>query len=40
MSLIDGIGGVFLFSNDVKSLAAWYRDYLGIAIAGDEGECK
>jgi len=22
MNLIDGIGGVFLFSNDVKSLAA------------------
>ena len=40
MSLIDGIGGVFLFSNDVKKLAAWYRDCLGIAIAGDDGECK
>lgn len=40
MSLIDGIGGVFLFSNDVKSLAAWYRDCLGIAIAGEDGECK
>jgi catechol 2,3-dioxygenase-like lactoylglutathione lyase family enzyme len=30
MDLIDGIGGVFLFSNDPKRLAEWYRDNLGI----------
>jgi catechol 2,3-dioxygenase-like lactoylglutathione lyase family enzyme len=30
MNLIDGIGGVFLFSNNPKRLAEWYRDNLGI----------
>jgi catechol 2,3-dioxygenase-like lactoylglutathione lyase family enzyme len=30
MNLIDGIGGVFLFSNQPKRLADWYRDNLGI----------
>ena len=30
MNLIDGIGGVFLFSNDPKRLAEWYRENLGI----------
>ena len=30
MNLIDGIGGVFLFSNNPKRLAEWYRDALGI----------
>lgn len=30
MNLIDGIGGVFLFSNNPKRLAEWYRDSLGI----------
>jgi len=30
MSLIDGIGGAFLFSNNPKVLAEWYRDNLGI----------
>lgn len=30
MNLIDGIGGVFLFSNDPKRLAEWYRASLGI----------
>ncbi|HMD15804.1 MAG TPA: VOC family protein [Terriglobales bacterium] len=38
--MIDGIGGVFLFSNDTKRLAAWYRDCLGIAAAGEDNECK
>jgi len=28
--LIDGIGGVFLFSNNPKRLAEWYRENLGI----------
>ena len=31
MDLIDGIGGAFLFSNDPKRLAEWYRDSLGIS---------
>src|SRR5258705_10694656 len=31
MDLIDGIGGAFLFSNNPKRLAEWYRDNLGIS---------
>ena len=31
MNLIDGIGGVFLFSNNPKRLAEWYRDSFGIS---------
>lgn len=31
MDLIDGIGGVFLFSNHPKELAEWYRENLGIS---------
>jgi catechol 2,3-dioxygenase-like lactoylglutathione lyase family enzyme len=38
--MIDGIGGVFLFSNDTKRLAAWYRDCLGIEAAGQDAECN
>src|SRR5690348_9861410 len=34
MNLIDGIGGVFLFTNNPKRLAEWYRENLG--INGDE----
>src|SRR4051794_27559655 len=30
MSLIEGIGGTFLFSNNPKVLAEWYRVNLGI----------
>ncbi len=30
MDFIDGIGGVFLFSNHPKELAVWYRENLGI----------
>jgi predicted enzyme related to lactoylglutathione lyase len=37
--MIDGIGGVFLFSNDAKRLAAWYRDCLGIVPTGEDSEC-
>ena len=40
MNLIDGIGGVFLFSNNPKRLAEWYRDCLGIACAGEDEECN
>jgi predicted enzyme related to lactoylglutathione lyase len=38
--MIDGIGGAFLFSNDTKRLAAWYRDCLGIVLQGEDAECK
>ena len=38
--MIDGIGGVFLFSNDTKRLASWYRDCLGIVAAGEDSECN
>ena len=31
MNLVDGIGGVFLFSNNPKRLAEWYREHLGIS---------
>ena len=31
MNLIEGIGGVFLFSNNPKQLAEWYRENLGIS---------
>ena len=33
MELIDGIGGVFLFSNNPKRLADWYRESFGIDFA-------
>src|SRR5215469_17831902 len=38
--MIDGIGGVFLFSNDSKRLAAWYRDCLGIGAVSEDPECN
>jgi predicted enzyme related to lactoylglutathione lyase len=38
--MITGIGGAFLFSNDVKKLAAWYRDCLGIIPQGEDAECS
>ena len=38
--MIDGIGGAFLFSNDVKRLATWYRDSLGISFQGEDAECN
>jgi len=42
MSLINGIGGVFLFTNNPKRLVEWYRDCLGIVPAGTDtdGECN
>jgi len=30
MSLVDGIGGVFLFSSNPEQLAGWYADRFGI----------
>jgi len=38
--MIDGIGGAFLFSNDAKRLAGWYRDCLGMVPAGEDNECN
>jgi predicted enzyme related to lactoylglutathione lyase len=38
--MINGIGGAFLFSNDVKRLGTWYRDCLGIIPAGEDAECN
>jgi len=40
MSLINGIGGVFLFTNNVKRLVEWYRDCLGMIPEGTDSECK
>jgi catechol-2,3-dioxygenase len=37
--MINGIGGAFLFSNDTKRLANWYRECLGIDPQGEDTEC-
>ena len=37
--MINGIGGAFLFSNDPKKLAGWYRDCLGMDLAEADIEC-
>ncbi len=29
---VQGIGGVFLYANDVNALARWYADYLGFSF--------
>lgn len=34
MSLIDGLGGAFVFSNDAEKLARWYGDHLGFEFEG------
>ncbi|MCY3969396.1 MAG: VOC family protein [Acidobacteria bacterium] len=36
MSLIDGVGGAFLFSEDPKRLADWYTEHLGVDFEGSE----
>ena len=36
MSLIDGVGGAFIFSEDPGSLAGWYAKHLGIEFEGGE----
>lgn len=38
--MVDGIGGAFLFTNDVKRLATWYRDCLGIVPEGEDTDCN
>jgi Lactoylglutathione lyase and related lyases len=40
MNLVNGIGGVFLFTNNVKRLVEWYRDSLGMVPEGTDSECK
>jgi predicted enzyme related to lactoylglutathione lyase len=37
--MVEGIGGVFLFSNDSKRLVTWYRDCLGLVAEGQDSEC-
>ncbi len=34
MAHVVGIGGVFIKSRDVDALRAWYRDVLGLDLAG------
>ena len=36
MSLIDGVGGAFIFSEDPKRLADWYAEHLDIEFEGGE----
>ena len=36
MSLVDGVGGAFIFSEDPKRLSDWYAEHLGIAFEGSE----
>ena len=38
--MIEGIGGVIILTNDVKRLADWYREYLGLNASGEDDECK
>lgn len=38
--MVEGIGGVILLTNNVRKLADWYSDCLGISCAGEDGECK
>ena len=40
MNLVEGIGGVFLFTNNVKRLVEWYRDSLGMVPEGTDSESK
>lgn len=34
---VEGLGGVFIYANDPKTLAEWYQDKLGIELA--DGAC-
>jgi catechol 2,3-dioxygenase-like lactoylglutathione lyase family enzyme len=34
--VINGIGGVFIYANDPRSLAEWYSYHLGIEFTHDE----
>jgi len=37
MALVEGIGGVFIESEDAAALADWYREHLDIAFAKHPG---
>ena len=37
MKRVTGIGGVFFKADDPAALAAWYRDHLGLEVAGWNG---
>jgi hypothetical protein len=38
MTKVNGIGGVFLYSNEPKKLAEWYTHRLGIEFLHNEAE--
>ena len=38
--MVEGIGGIILLTNNVRKLADWYNDCLGLECAGEDGECK
>lgn len=38
MAQVSGIGGVFIYSNDPKSLAEWYANHFGIEFEADKKE--
>ena len=38
MTKVNGIGGVFLYSNEPKKLAEWYTHHLGIEFLHNEAE--
>ncbi|UWX04710.1 VOC family protein [Pseudoxanthomonas sp. NC8] len=37
MKRVTGIGGIFFKANDPAALAGWYRDHLGLDVAGWNG---
>ncbi|HCH0557043.1 VOC family protein [Pseudoxanthomonas sp. X-1] len=37
MKRVTGIGGIFFKARDPAALAAWYRDHLGLEVAGWNG---
>ena len=37
-AIVNGIGGVFIYANDPKSLAEWYSHHLGLEFTCDEGD--
>ncbi|MBO9717593.1 MAG: VOC family protein [Pseudoxanthomonas sp.] len=37
MKRVTGIGGIFFKAKDPAALAAWYRDHLGLDVAGWNG---
>jgi catechol 2,3-dioxygenase-like lactoylglutathione lyase family enzyme len=35
---VEDVGGVFIYSNDAKALAEWYKDKLGIGLVNNAAE--